>query len=152
MVPPSRCASASGHRLSSASERERALQRWYREQLKALVPGIVEKWQTKLGAELDEWRIRRMKTKWGACSAGARRIWLNSELAKKPVRCIEYLVLHELVHLIERRHNERFVSILDEHLPGWRLRRDELNAAPLAHERWECWGANLRYPTTNAIP
>jgi predicted metal-dependent hydrolase len=123
---------------TSPEQRERVLHRWYREQLRALLPGIVEKWQTKLGVELDECRIRRMKTKWGTCSAGARRIWLNSELAKKSVPCIEYLVLHELAHLIERRHNERFLSILDEQLPGWRLRRYELNAAPLAHERWEC--------------
>ena len=78
-----------------------------------------------------------MKTKWGTCSVEARRIWLNLELAKKPVQCIEYIVVHELVHLIERHHNDRFVSIMDKHLPQWRLQRQELNAAPLAQETWD---------------
>jgi predicted metal-dependent hydrolase len=77
-----------------------------------------------------------MKTKWGSCKPESRRIWLNLELAKKPVQCLEYIIVHELVHLIERRHNDRFLSIMDEHLPQWRIRRAELNAAPLAHENW----------------
>ena len=78
-----------------------------------------------------------MKTKWGACSAESRRIWLNLELAKKPLQCLEYLIVHELVHFIERHHNDRFVSLMDRHLPDWRLRRGELNSAPLAHENWD---------------
>jgi predicted metal-dependent hydrolase len=123
---------------ASPEQREQALQRWYRRQLSTLLPVMVEKWRAKLGVDLDEWRLRRMKTKWGTCNVAASRIWLNSELAKKPIACVEYLVVHELAHLIERRHNDRFVSILDEHLPNWRRRRDELNATPLAHERWEC--------------
>jgi len=77
-----------------------------------------------------------MKTKWGACNIEARRIWLNLELAKKPIQCLEYIVVHELAHLIERNHNDRFTAILDRHLPQWRLYRQELNAASLAHERW----------------
>jgi hypothetical protein len=77
-----------------------------------------------------------MKTKWGTCNAQARRIWLNLELVKKPIECMEYVVVHELVHLVERHHNERFISILDEHLPRWRSFRDALNSAPLAHENW----------------
>jgi predicted metal-dependent hydrolase len=123
---------------TTQEQRDKILQRWYRNELKALLPAVIEKWQSRLGVDLFEWRIRRMKTKWGTCTAETRRIWLNSELVKKPLPCIEYLVVHELAHLIERRHNERFVSILEEHLAGWRLRRDELNAAPLAYERWEC--------------
>ena len=77
-----------------------------------------------------------MKTKWGACNAEARRIWLNIELAKKPAQCIEYIIVHELAHLIERHHNDRFISIMDKHLPQWRLHRQELNAALLTHETW----------------
>ena len=77
-----------------------------------------------------------MKTRWGTCNAEARRIWLNLELAKKPVQCLEYIVMHELVHLIERRHNDHFVAIMDQHLPQWRALRQELNAAPLAYESW----------------
>jgi len=77
-----------------------------------------------------------MKTKWGACNFAARRIWLNLELAKKPAQCLQYIVVHELVHLIERHHKDRFIAIMDEHLPGWRQYRQELNSAPLAHETW----------------
>ena len=117
-------------------QRERSLQRWYRQQLKALVPDVLNKWQATLGVQVAGWTIKKMKTKWGSCNPESRRIWLNLELAKKPVQCVEYLIVHELVHLIERRHNDRFMSIMDEHLPQWRLRRAELNAAPLAHEDW----------------
>ena len=77
-----------------------------------------------------------MKTKWGACSVDARRIWLNLELIKKPVRCLEYLIVHELVHLVERRDNDRFMLLMDTHLPLWRQHRHELNSAPLAHASW----------------
>lgn len=121
---------------SSAERREQVLQQWYRQQLKVLIPPLVEKWKSVLGVEVDDWRIKRMKTKWGACTAEAHRIWLNLELAKKPVQCIEYIIVHELAHLIERHHNDRFISIMDKHLPQWRLHQQELNAAPLAHETW----------------
>jgi predicted metal-dependent hydrolase len=119
-----------------AGQRERALQRWYRHQLKELLVPLIEKWQLSLGVELSECRVKRMKTKWGTCNAKARRIWLNLELIKKPIPCMEYVVVHELVHLIERHHNDHFVSILDEHLPRWRSFRDVLNTSPLAHENW----------------
>src|SRR6266404_2307211 len=102
---------------SSATQREQVLQRWYRQQLRILIPPLLEKWEYKLGVEVGDWRIKKMKTKWGACTAKARRIWLNLELAKKPVQCIEYIIAHELAHLIERHHNDRFVSIMDKHLP-----------------------------------
>jgi predicted metal-dependent hydrolase len=122
---------------TSAEQRERVLHRWYRQQLKELIPPLLEKWQSALGIQVADWRIKKMKTKWGTCSVEARRIWLNLELAKKPVQCLEYIVVHELVHLIERHHNDRFVSIMDKHLPQWRLHRQELNAAPLAQEAWD---------------
>ena len=77
-----------------------------------------------------------MKTKWGTCNPTARRIWLNLELAKKREQCLEYVVVHELVHLLERHHNDRFIAIMDKVMPQWRLLRSELNAAPLAHETW----------------
>ena len=120
----------------NAGQRERVLLRWYRRELKKLVPPLLEKWQAALGVQIDEWGIRRMKTRWGSCNPKARRIWLNLELAKKPAPCLEYLVVHELAHVIERHHNDRFVAILDKHLPHWRLHREELNSAPLAHETW----------------
>jgi predicted metal-dependent hydrolase len=90
-----------------------------------------------IGVQVNYWGVKRMKTKWGTCRVEARRIWLNLELAKKPVQCKEYIVVHELVHLIERHHNDRFVSIMDRHLPQWRLHRHELNATPLAQETWD---------------
>lgn len=121
---------------SSAEQRERVLQRWYRQQLRALIPSLLEKWESLLGVEAGDWGIKKMKTKWGACNAEARRIWLNLELAKKPVQCIEYIIVHELAHLIERHHNDRFISIMDKYLPQWRLLQQELNAAPLASECW----------------
>jgi predicted metal-dependent hydrolase len=121
-----------------ARDRERVLQRWYRQQLRELIPLHLTKWETILGVRAAEWGIKRMKTKWGSCNAEARRIWLNLELAKKPVPCLDYLVLHELTHLIERRHNDRFLALMDRHLPNWRQHRQALNAAPLANERWDC--------------
>ena len=87
--------------------------------------------------EIHVWAVKRMKTRWGTCNAEAGRIWLNLELAKKPVQCLEYLVVHELAHFIERQHNDCLVGLVDQHLPLWRLHRAELNAAPLAHETWK---------------
>lgn len=121
---------------STVEQRERVLRRWYRDQMRLLIPPLLDKWQCALGVEVADWGIKRMKTKWGACNVEARRIWLNLELAKKPIQCLEYIIVHELVHLIERHHNDRFISIMDKHLSRWRLNQQELNAAPLAHESW----------------
>lgn len=123
-------------RGTTAVHRERVLLQWYRQQLKALVPPLLEKWQAVLGVQVSAWGIKKMKTKWGSCNSEAHRVWLNLELAKKPVQCLEYIVVHELGHLIERHHNDRFTAIMDKHLPHWRLHRDVLNSTPLAHETW----------------
>jgi len=112
------------------------LQRWYRQQLRDLIPPLLIKWQAALDVKVAECCVKKMKTKWGSCNAEAQRIWVNLELAKKPVQCLEYLIVHELAHLIERHHNDNFVAIMDEHLPQWRLNRQELNSAPLANETW----------------
>jgi len=87
--------------------------------------------------EVAEWGVKRMKTRWGSCNVPARRIWLNLELAKRPERCLEYIVVHEMVHLLVRTHGEQFVAHMDRFLPQWRLLRDELNRGPLGHETWE---------------
>jgi predicted metal-dependent hydrolase len=123
-------------RHADAQARERVLHRWYRQHLRELVPPLLTKWEATLGVQVAVWGIKRMKTRWGTCNADARRIWLNLELAKKPVQCLEYLVVHELTHLLERHHNDRFVLLMDRHLPNWREHRQELNAAPLPHESW----------------
>lgn len=122
---------------ASLEDRERTLQRWYRDELKALVPPLLQKWQGVLGVRAVFWGVKRMKTKWGSCTVGTRRVWLNLELIKKPARCLEYIVVHELVHLRERHHGNAFVALMDKSLPSWRSRRAELNRAPLAHDTWE---------------
>lgn len=122
---------------SDAEMREKVLQRWYREQLKALVPPLLEKWQQALGVQIADWGIKKMKTKWGGCNIKARRIWLNLDLAKKPVQCLEYIIVHELVHLLERHHNDRFVAYMEKFMPQWRFLRDTLNKSPLGHETWK---------------
>ncbi len=121
---------------TDAARRERALHRWYRERLRDLAMPLVRKWEAILGVRAAGVGIKKMKTKWGTCTIEARRIWLNLELAKKPPMCLEYLIVHELAHLIERNHTDRFVALMDRHLPNWRQHRQELNAAPLAHDSW----------------
>ena len=116
--------------------REAILYRWYRAQLREHIPEIVAKWEPRIGVTVAEWRIRRMKTRWGTCNLEAGRIWLNSELAKKSVSCLEYVVVHEMIHLIERGHTARFRGILDRVMPGWRMRLEELNRAYLPDEAW----------------
>ena len=121
----------------SADQREAVLLRWHREQLKTLIPPVLEKWQPILGVEVADWGVKRMKTKWGSCNPASRRVWFNLELAKKPVQCLEYIVVHELVHLLERHHNERFAALVEAHVPQWRQFREMLKKAPLGHEEWE---------------
>ena len=122
---------------SDTAKREQVLLAWYRAQLKAAIPPLISKWQDEIGVRVDDWGVKRMKTKWGSCNIDDRRIWLNLELVKKPPRCLEYIVVHEMVHLLERRHNDRFVALMDQLLPQWHLIRDELNRAPLAHVEWK---------------
>ena len=123
-------------RGADAESRKQLLYRWYRERLRELVPPLLEKWEAAIGVEVAGWGIKKMKTKWGSCNAGARRLWLNLELAKKPPECIEYLIVHELVHLLVRHHDDRFNALMDRHLPKWRLVRQSLNVAPLANDSW----------------
>lgn len=122
---------------TSVSNREEVLSRYYREQLKARIPDLLAKWEKKLGVQSHGWGVKRMKTKWGSCSTGRKYIWLNLELAKKPLRCLEYVVVHELAHLLEDSHGRRFVALMDEHLPAWERLRSELNAEHLAEEVWK---------------
>ena len=94
-------------------------------------------WEEKIGVQCNDWGIKKMKTKWGSCNTSQKRIWLNLELAKKPPECFEYILVHELVHLLERHHNERFKEHMDRFMPNWRERRDLLKRLPLAHQDWE---------------
>ena len=110
---------------------------WYRQQLKILALPLIEKWQKVIGIPVQDWQIKQMKTKWGVCNIEQSKIWLNLELAKKPVECLEYIIAHELVHLLERHHNEVFVNHMNEFMPKWRFYRDELNKLPYGHLEWK---------------
>lgn len=116
--------------------REEVLNRWYRDLLREQVGDLMMKWQPRIGVHVKDWRIRKMKTRWGTCNREAGRIWVNLELAKKPRSCLEFIVVHEMVHLLERHHNERFRDLMDSALPHWRQYRDQLNRAPLSHQSW----------------
>jgi predicted metal-dependent hydrolase len=117
-------------------QREAALQDWYRQELRVRVTPLLTRWQATLGVQARDWGIKRMKTKWGSCNPDTQRLWLNLELAKKPEGCIEYIVVHELMHLLERHHNDRFIALMDRHLPAWRRLRQQLREAPLGHHEW----------------
>ena len=112
------------------------MKEWYRKQLKEQLPQLIEKWEKIIGVKSNDWGIKQMKTKWGACNIKAKRIWLNLELAKKPTICLEYILVHELVHLLEKNHNQRFISLMDKFMPKWRMHRDELNSLPIVHNDW----------------
>jgi predicted metal-dependent hydrolase len=118
------------------AKRQAILDQWYRVHLKVVLPVLIEKWEQKMNVSVNEFGIKKMKTKWGTCNIEAGRIWINLELAKKPPECLEYIVVHEMVHLIERNHNDRFMAFMDEYLPKWRYYRDALNRLPVKHENW----------------
>lgn len=122
---------------TSLENRLLVLSQYYRQQLKARIPALLDKWQIKLGVQTCGWGVRRMKTKWGSCNTRDKRIWLNLELAKKPLPCLEYVLVHELAHLLEGSHNHKFVAILDEALPAWKSLRKILNDEHLATEIWK---------------
>lgn len=121
---------------SSVEKKQAVLDGWYREQLKEAIPQLVAKWEPLIGVKVERFFVQRMKTKWGSCNAGSRCIRLNSELAKKPPECLEYIVVHEMVHLLEPTHNRVFVALMDQFMPKWQFYRDNLNRLPVRHESW----------------
>ncbi len=118
------------------SRRQALVEQWYREQLKAAVPPLLAKWQPLMGVTVERFFVQRMKTRWGSCNHVARTIRLNTELAKKPPVCLDYIIVHELAHLLEPTHNARFVAIMDSFMPQWRHHRDVLNRLPVRREDW----------------
>lgn len=117
---------------TTTERKSEILYEWYREQLKIRIPLLLKQWQPVIGVEAREWRIRRMKSRWGTCNISDKRIWLNLELARMSPACLEYVLVHELVHLLERSHNKRFWGFMDIFLPGWRNIRAELKQQSLA--------------------
>ncbi len=114
-----------------ADKRQKLLDEWYRAHLRRVLPGLIEKWEGRMQVKVNEFGIKKMKTRWGTCNRKARRIWLNLELAKKPPECLEYVVVHELAHLLERNHNKHFYSLLDEFYAGWKIHKAVLNKTPI---------------------
>jgi len=122
---------------STREQREAVLTEWYRAELKDILPSIIGKWESKMGISLNSWGVRQMKTKWGTCNKEAKRILINLELAKKPIQCLEYIIVHELVHLLERKHNDQFMAYMDKYMPNWKGLRSDLNRMPVSHVDWE---------------
>ena len=121
---------------STKEDRSKVFKEWYRKQLKLQIPSLLLQWENMIGVKADDWGVKQMKTKWGACNIEAKRIWLNLELAKKPPICLEYILVHELVHLLERNHNDKFIALMNQFMPKWRLHRNELNNLPVVHNDW----------------
>ena len=117
-------------------KREAILDEWYRSALKNAIPTLISKWEPLTGVKVVNFYVRRMKTKWGSCNPRSGSIRLNSELAKKPRECLEYILAHEMIHLLEPTHNQRFVALMDRYMPKWQFFRDELNRLPVRHETW----------------
>lgn len=117
-------------------KRHEIMTEWYRTELKKEIPALIEKWEKVIGVKANDWQVKQMKTKWGSCNIEKKRIWVNLELAKKPEHCLEYIIVHEMVHLLERHHNERFLYYMDTYLPTWRQLKTELNKLPVSHADW----------------
>lgn len=115
---------------------EEVLDSWYRQQVRDAVPALLEKWEPLLKVKAQRVFVQRMKTKWGSCTPESGYIRLNTDLAKKPMECLEYIVVHELVHLLEPTHNQRFIDLMDLYLPHWQQLRKQLNRLPVRHEDW----------------
>lgn len=121
---------------TSLDNKLKLLNNFYRNELQQQLEKLLPYWEERLQVKASATGIKKMKTKWGSCNTDAKRVWLNLELAKKPIECLEFILVHELVHLHERHHNSRFIVIMDKHLPDWRDRRKLLNSLPLAYEDW----------------
>ena len=121
---------------SETVQRERVLLTWYRQELKQFIPALIAQWEPIIGVQVAEWQVKQMKTKWGTCNIEAKRIWINLELAKKSKQCLEYIVVHEMMHLLERHHNDHFIELMNKFMPQWRMYREELNGSALGHEDW----------------
>jgi predicted metal-dependent hydrolase len=118
------------------ARKQTLLEGWYREQVKAEVKPLIAKWEGLMGVKVARVFVRRMKTKWGSCNSRAGTVRLNTDLAKKPRECLEYIVVHEMVHLLEPTHNARFIALMERFMPRWQRWRESLNGLPVRHERW----------------
>ena len=125
------------HPGASIERRRTVLENWQRREMKGLLPVLLEKWEPNIGVTVDEVRIRHMRTLWGSCTPGRRAIRLNLDIIRKPPICLEYVLVHEMIHILEPSHNQNFVRLMTLHMPQWRSYRDELNRLPIRHEEWD---------------
>ena len=121
---------------TSQKKRQEIMDEWYRKGLRELVPAIIAQYEQIMDVKVHELGIKKMRTRWGTCSRNRKRVWLNLELTKKPREYIEYIVVHEMVHLLEKHHNGSFAAYMDKFLPKWRHYKEALNRIPLRHENW----------------
>lgn len=121
---------------ASDAKKQAIIEEWYRVQLKQAVPAVIAKWEPLIGVKAERFFVQRMKTKWGSSNPHSKSIRLNTELGKKPPECLEYVVVHEMVHLLEPTHNSRFIALMDSFIPKWQFYRDALNRLPVRHEAW----------------
>lgn len=124
---------------SDAAKMQEALESWYRQILREAALPLLGQWQKILGLSPVTFRVRRMKTRWGTCTPARHSMLLNTELAKKPPECLEYIIVHELMHFLEPNHGQGFTALMDKHLPRWRALKKRLNRLPVAHEDWDDW-------------
>jgi predicted metal-dependent hydrolase len=122
---------------AGCAKRQETIEEWYRGQLRMVVPAVMAKWEHLMGVRVKRFFVQRMKTKWGSCNHRAGTIRLNTDLAKKPKECLEYIIVHEMAHLLEPTHNARFSAIMDQFLPKWHSHRELLNRLPVRHENWQ---------------
>ena len=122
---------------SSLNQKQKLLETWYREELSQLIEKSIKKWSTKTKIKVNEFRIKKMKTKWGTSNQQAKRIWLNLELIKRPTKCIDYIVLHEIIHLKEREHNKQFYDLLEKYMPTWKEQKQELTDYLIGYSKWK---------------
>ncbi len=122
---------------SDRAKKHDIVEEWYRRQLRQAALPLIAKWERLMGVAVAQLFIQRMKTRWGSCNPAARNIRLNTDLAKKPPECLEYIIIHELAHLLEPTHNARFTALMDRFMPGWQFHRDQLNQLPIGREDWE---------------
>lgn len=124
------------NKSSSVARKKRIMNNWYRRELKKILPSLIKKWNKKMKMDIQDYRVKYMKTKWGSCNEKDERIWINLELIKKPLHHLEYVVVHEMTHFLERKHNDRFVGYMNKFMPQWRMIKGELNNFILCHEDW----------------
>ena len=117
--------------------KEKLLEEFYRSEIKKQKPQLIEKWQNIISVNINEIKVKKMKTKWGSCNTKDKRIWLNLELAKKSLHCMEYVIVHEMIHILEKKHSDKFKAKMDSFMPNWKQFKNELNNSPLSYNNWD---------------